>query len=78
MVSLEGRNTKDWDVELLNKIRQWRIEAEEQAEAERQRTEAERQRAETERQQAKALEAQLAAYRERFGELNGDTSESST
>ncbi|WP_439344706.1 hypothetical protein [Vacuolonema iberomarrocanum] len=71
MISQEGRNTKDWDVELLNKIRQWRIEAEELAEVERQRAEAERQRAE-------ALEAQLAAYRERFGELNGDTSESST
>ncbi|MEO1144291.1 MAG: Uma2 family endonuclease [Cyanobacteria bacterium J06638_22] len=57
---------------------QRRLEAEEQAEAERQRAEAERQRAETERQRAETLESQLAAYRERFGELNGDTSEPST
>lgn len=41
---------------------QRRIEAEERAEAERQRVE--------------ELEAQLAAYRERFGELNGDGTDS--
>ncbi|MEB3181220.1 MAG: Uma2 family endonuclease [Nostocaceae cyanobacterium] len=63
-------------VEALRQQTSQRLEAERQAEAERQRAEVERQRAEAERQRAEAerqrageLELLLSRYREQFGEL---------
>ncbi len=44
-------------------------QAQAQAETERQRAETERQRAETERQRREKIEAELARYRQQFGEL---------
>ncbi|MBD2547745.1 Uma2 family endonuclease, partial [Planktothricoides sp. FACHB-1370] len=46
-----------------------RQSAEAQAEQERKRAEAEHQRAETERQRREEIEAELARYRQQFGEL---------
>ncbi|MGJ3254129.1 MAG: Uma2 family endonuclease [Elainellaceae cyanobacterium] len=55
--------------ERLQQETQARVQAEAEAEQERQRAEQERQRAEQERQRAEELEAALARYRERFGDL---------